>query len=107
MTLIPGAAYLLIVHLVTIDVLKGSLGRKLAWGRKQAIINFSRIINLFMFINRTMRNLVIRKGKKRQEMLYLSLNRITGLFLWSLFSSISQMYYCDDNLSTRKKMEEE
>lgn len=64
-TLIPGAAYLLIVHLVTIDVLKGSLGRKLAWGRKQAIINFSRIINLFMFINRTMRNLVIRKGKKK------------------------------------------
>lgn len=66
-TLILGAAYLLIVYLVTIDVLKGSLGRKLAWGRKQAIINISRIINLFMFINRTMRNLLIRKGKKGKQ----------------------------------------
>lgn len=90
-TLIPGVAYLLIVYLVTLDVLKVSLGRELAWGRKQAIINISRIINLFMFINRTMRNLLIRKGGKGQTMLYLSLNRITGLFLWSLFSIISRM----------------
>lgn len=52
---------------MTIDVPKGSLGRKLAWGVRQVAINISGIISLFMFINRTRRNLLIRKEKEKAK----------------------------------------